>query len=209
MGKMVDRSGTAIGRVAASSTPAYGQHPFPAYGQHPFPASRRVRLKENAMLNRIKSLAAGFGASSGSSSSAASIDTNEETKQLAAAALMVEAATMDGNFDESEADAISRIIRHHFGLNEEEAASLLDAAREAQEAANHLMRFTKAVKESFPFEERVKIIEMLWEVVYADGEVHHYEANLIRRINGFSMYPTGTPGPPASELRPGLELAPR
>ena len=176
MGKMVDRSGTAIGRVAASSTPAYGQHPFPA--------SRRVRLKENAMLNRIKSLAAGFGASSGSSSSAASIDTNEETKQLAAAALMVEAATMDGNFDESEADAISRITRHHFGLNEEEAASLLDAAREAQEAANHLMRFTKAVKESFPFEERVKIIEMLWEVVYADGEVHHYEANLIRRING-------------------------
>ena len=136
------------------------------------------------MLNRIKSLAAGFGASSGSSSSAASIDTNEETKQLAAAALMVEAATMDGNFDESEADAISRITRHHFGLNEEEAASLLDAAREAQEAANHLMRFTKAVKESFPFEERVKIIEMLWEVVYADGEVHHYEANLIRRING-------------------------
>ncbi len=135
------------------------------------------------MLNRIKSLAAGFGASSGSGPSA-SVDTNEETKHLAAAVLMVEAATMDGNFDDSEADTISRIAQHHFGLTEEEAESLLEAAREAQENANHLIRFTKAVKESFPFEERVKIIEMLWEVVYADGEVHHYEANLIRRING-------------------------
>ena len=134
------------------------------------------------MINRIKSLAAGFGSSSGAAST--SVDTGEETKHLAAAVLMVEAATMDGSFDDSEADAISRIARRHFGLNEEEAASLLAAAREAQEDANHLLRFTRAVKESFPIEERVKIIEMLWEVVYADGEVHPYEANLIRRING-------------------------
>jgi len=135
------------------------------------------------MLNRIKSLAAGFGASSGSSS-AASIDTTEETKHLAAAVLMVEAATMDGSFDDSEADAISRIAQRHFGLNEEEAASLLEAARDAHEQSSQLLRFTRSLKESFPFEERVKIIEMLWEVVYADGVVHHYEANLIRRING-------------------------
>lgn len=58
------------------------------------------------MLNRIKSLAAGFG-SSGGSGPAYSIDTKEETKHLAAAVLMVEAATMDGNFDESEADAVA------------------------------------------------------------------------------------------------------
>lgn len=135
------------------------------------------------MINRIKSLATALSASGGSGGSS-SVDAGEETKHLAAAVLMVEAATMDGSFDDSEANAISRIAQRHFGLNEEEAASLLEAAREAQEDANHLMRFTKAVKEGFPIEERVKIIEMLWEVVYADGVVHHYEANLIRRING-------------------------
>ncbi len=132
------------------------------------------------MINRIKSLAAAFGGSGGGPSVVA----DEETEHLAAAVLMVEAATMDGSFDDSEADAISRIAQRHFGLNEEEAASLLDAARDAHERSSQLLRFTRTVKEKFPIEERVKIIEMLWEVAYADGEVHHYEANLIRRING-------------------------
>ena len=132
------------------------------------------------MINRIKSLATAFGTSGGASS----IDTGEETKHLAAAVLMVEAATMDGSFDDSEADAISRIAQRHFGLNEEEAASLLGAARDAHEQSSQLLRFTRTVKETFPIEDRVKIIEMLWEVAYADGVVHHYEANLIRRING-------------------------
>ena len=132
------------------------------------------------MINRIKSLAAAFGSSGG----APSIDTDDDTKHLAAAVLMVEAATMDGSFDDSEADAISRIAQRHFGLNEEEAASLLETARQAQDKATQLLRFTRTVKEKFPIEDRVKIIEMLWEVVYADGVVHHYEANLIRRING-------------------------
>ncbi len=135
------------------------------------------------MINRIKSLAAAFSGS-GESGGASSVDADEETKHLAAAVLMVEAATMDGSFDDSEAEAISRITQRHFGLNEEEAASLLEAAREAHEQSSQLLRFTRSLKESFPFEERVKIIEMLWEVAYADGVVHHYEANLIRRING-------------------------
>ena len=135
------------------------------------------------MINRIKSLAAAFSGS-GESGGASSAGADEETKHLAAAVLMVEAATMDGSFDDSEADAISRIAQRHFGLNAEEAVSLLEAARDAQEQSSQLLRFTRAVKEKFPIEERVKIIEMLWEVVYADGVVHHYEANLIRRING-------------------------
>ena len=135
------------------------------------------------MINRIKSLAAAFSGS-GESGGASSAGADEETKHLAAAVLMVEAATMDGSFDDSEADAISRIAQRHFGLNEEEAASLLEAARDAHEQSSQLLRFTRSLKESFPFEERVKIIEMLWEVAYADGVVHHYEANLIRRING-------------------------
>ena len=135
------------------------------------------------MINRIKSLATVFNAPA-ASGGASGIDSGGETKHLAAAVLMVEAATMDGSFDDSEADAISRIAQRHFGLNEEEAASLLEAAREVQADSNQLLRFTRAIKDAFPLEERVDIIEMLWEVVYADGKVHHYEANLMRRING-------------------------
>jgi uncharacterized tellurite resistance protein B-like protein len=134
----------------------------------------------NAMINRIKSLAAAFGGSV----DAPKVVADEETEHLAAAVLMVEAATLDGSFDDSEADAISRIAQRHFGLNEEEAASLLEAARETHEQSSQLLGFTRSLKEAFPFEERVKVIEMLWEVAYADGVVHHYEANLIRRING-------------------------
>jgi uncharacterized tellurite resistance protein B-like protein len=159
------------------------------------------------MINRIKSLAAAFS-TSGGSGGASSVDTGEETKHLAAAVLMVEAATMDGSFDDSEADAISRIAQRHFGLNEEEAASLLEAARDAHEQSSQLLRFTRTVKETFPIEDRVKIIEMLWEVAYADGVVHHYEANLIRRINGLVYVSDRDSGAARKRVAARLGLSP-
>lgn len=107
-----------------------------------------------------------------------------DEKSLAAAALMIEAARLDGSFDDAERTAITAIVRRHFGLDEAETAELVAEAAAAQAETNHLLRFTRAVKDAYPPEERVEIIEMLWEVAYADGELHAYEANLLRRIGG-------------------------
>ena len=96
---------------------------------------------------------------------------------------------MDGEFDDAEAKTILRLIRERFSLSEDEAESLLADAKKAQEETNHLLRFTQAIKDGFPLEERVNIIEMLWEVAYADGELHPFEANLVRRVTGLLYVP--------------------
>lgn len=103
--------------------------------------------------------------------------------QICAAALLVEAAWLDGEFTADERISISGALQTHFGLNEDEAASLLAEAEKVQEDAIEISRFTRAVK-SMPEEQRVQILEAMWEVVLADGELHAYEANLLRRVGG-------------------------
>lgn len=131
------------------------------------------------MLNRLKTLFAG-----NSSDSVAEKIHSISEKQLAAAALLVEAARMDASFDQVERSTIERVVQSRFDLSSEETSTLIDEAEKAQNAANHLLRFTRTIKDTFPSEERIELMEMLWEVVYADGELDQYEDNPMRRIGG-------------------------
>ena len=107
-----------------------------------------------------------------------------EAKQLAAAALLVEAAHLDGAFGERERAAMAASLKRFFGLSDDDVAALIAAAGDAQADASHLQRFTRVLKEAYEPQERVELIEMLWEVVYADGILDDYEGNLLRRIGG-------------------------
>ncbi len=107
-----------------------------------------------------------------------------EEKQLAAAALMVEAARLDDNFDTEERERIAALLQGHFSLSESEAGDLLTAGEKASSDSVEWQGFTRAIKDGFEPEERIALIEMLWEVAYADGLLHDYEASLIRRITG-------------------------
>ena len=107
-----------------------------------------------------------------------------ESNAMAAAVLMVEAARLDGDFNVSERQSIHSIVTRHFRLDEEEADELISEAEAIHDDTNHLIKFTRAIKNSYSPEQRIAIIEMLWEVVYADGVLHDYEANLLRRIGG-------------------------
>jgi len=119
---------------------------------------------------------------SGENQTAAASEGFDEV-QICAAALLVEAAWLDGEFTADERTSISDTLRKYFQLNAEEAASLLTEAEKIQEDAIEISRFTRAVK-SMPEPQRVEILEALWEVVLADGELHAYEANLLRRVGG-------------------------
>lgn len=107
-----------------------------------------------------------------------------EDRQLAAAALMVEAATMDSEFHAAERVRIGDLIQQRFGLSAAEAGDLLSEAERAAADSVQWHGFTQAVKDGFDHAERIELIEMLWEVAYADGELHDYEASLLRRIAG-------------------------
>jgi uncharacterized tellurite resistance protein B-like protein len=107
-----------------------------------------------------------------------------EERQLAAAALMVEAASMDSTFDAAERTRIGELIRERFALGADEATDLIAEAERAVSASVQWHGFTSAIKDGFDHAERVELIEMLWAVAYADGELHDYEASLLRRIAG-------------------------
>ena len=129
------------------------------------------------MINRIKTLL-----SAGIANDVAPADS--EAPQLAAAALLVEAACMDGHFDGDERDAVCAALGAHFGLSEAEAGTLIEEAEAAHHEATDLHRFTRAINDRYDHDDRLAVMEMLWEVVYADGRLHAYEANLIRRVGG-------------------------
>ena len=133
------------------------------------------------MLNRIKSL---FEKPSDASSNAGPKSATFSEKEIAAAALMVEAAHLDGSLDEAESRAIKDIAMRAFSLNEDEANDLIAAARALQDGSAQLLYFTRTIKDHYSEKQRIELIEMLWEVAYADGELHPYEANLLRRIGG-------------------------
>ena len=129
------------------------------------------------MIDRIKTLLRGPDVSG-----AAPVEA--EAPKLAAAALLVEAACMDGHFDGNERDAVCSALGAHFGLSDAEADTLIEQAEAAHHEATDLHRFTRTINDRYDHDDRIAVMEMLWEVVYADGRLHAYEANLIRRVGG-------------------------
>ncbi len=109
---------------------------------------------------------------------------SQEELHLAAAALMVEAARLDGDFDDTERTRISDILQRRFALDGDSAAALIDAAIGAVDKIPEIYGFTRTVRQNFDHDERVAMLELLWEVAYADGELHDYEASLLRRVTG-------------------------
>lgn len=105
-----------------------------------------------------------------------------EAKQLAAAALLVEAARRDEQFTVGEREAIKKIITEHFTLSAEEAADLLTLAEERQKVPMGEWIFTRAVAEGFDREEREQVVEMIWEVALSDGLLHRLESMMIATL---------------------------
>ncbi len=104
--------------------------------------------------------------------------------QLACAALLVESASVDDHFDPAERARIREIIETRFELPPDEAASLLAEAERVVGESTQILRFTRAVKDALEYDDRVALVEMLWEVVYADGVADALENQLMRRICG-------------------------
>jgi len=128
------------------------------------------------MLNRIKSIFAANGTNAGQA--------QQDDLKLASAALLVEAAVLDGEFDDAERATIERLLIDHFSLSTAEVTKLITDAEATVADANELYTLARTVKDGVDLDERTAIIEMLWEVAYADGEVHDYESNLVRRLAG-------------------------
>ena len=132
------------------------------------------------MLDRIKTLLTGTTADSGGRAE----DPEEARLRSAAAVLLVEAASLDGELDAQEREAIAQILSERFDLTATEVEELTAAAEHRASETVELYSLTRVLKDSLSPAERIEIVEMLWAVAYADGELHHYEDSLVRRVAG-------------------------
>ena len=102
--------------------------------------------------------------------------------RLALGALLVRVAKTDGHYSEDEMRRIERILGARHGLTPFEATRLRRDAEALESEAPDTVRFTRAIKDAVPYEERLGVIEALWDVVLSDGVRDHEEDALLRLI---------------------------
>ena len=104
--------------------------------------------------------------------------------ELAVAALLIEAGRMDDQFDTAERAAIERLLQDHFDLSHDAVQSLMQAAEAAVRQSTQFFPFTREIVQRISHDDRAHILEMMWEVAYADGVLDPQEDALLRRIAG-------------------------
>jgi uncharacterized tellurite resistance protein B-like protein len=107
---------------------------------------------------------------------------DDGTLRRAVAALLMEAARVDDSLDEPERERIQTLLAWRFGLGPFEAAQLGTDAERASEGAVSWHALTHTIREHCDEPARIRIVEMLWDVILADGNVDALEANLMRRV---------------------------
>ncbi|HUD87922.1 MAG TPA: TerB family tellurite resistance protein [Xanthobacteraceae bacterium] len=105
----------------------------------------------------------------------------EDDYRLAAAALLVHAAAIDGDMSPSERDKLHAVIKQRFNLDDTATAELIEKATAAEHEAVDLYHFTHQLNRALDEAGRARIVEMMWEIVYADGKRDELEDNLVWR----------------------------
>ena len=130
------------------------------------------------MINKIKNLISNLSKK------------EEEHKELdsslldnACAALLVEIAFADKDFDDTEKDSLRETLVKTYSLNEEEIEEIIQDADRSVEESTSLYGYTRIVNNEFNYEDKLDLIRNLWKVAYADGNLDKYEEHLLRKIS--------------------------
>jgi uncharacterized tellurite resistance protein B-like protein len=141
------------------------------------PIFERAGFWKAVMFDALKSF---FAEVSGAEAPARSF--GEEDYRLAAVALLVHVANVDGETTLSERRRLKTIIAARFGLDAKETSELIATAEHSDREAVDFYRFTSVLKRALDDDRRQKIVEMLWDIAFADGVVDEIEENTIWRI---------------------------
>ena len=106
----------------------------------------------------------------------------EHDVRVATCALFVEMARIDEKFTQAEVDTILSILREKYGLSREHADALLAEADKELEASVDLWQFARLINENYSVDEKIEIIETLWQMVYVDGKMDRYEHYLMNKL---------------------------
>src|SRR3954469_21401197 len=105
----------------------------------------------------------------------------ENDYRLAAAGLLIHASAIDGKMTEAEREKLSAVLKSRFSLDDAATQELIDVGTVAENEAVDLYHFTHLINRTLDEAGRLGIIEMMWEIVFADGRVNEFEDNLMWR----------------------------
>lgn len=107
----------------------------------------------------------------------------EHQLQLASAALLVEITFADDTVTAEENATLKQLIQHHFQLNQQETKDLLQLAHTAKHEATDYYRFTSLLNQNYSQQQKIRLIEYLWLLAFADNHLDKLEEHLIRRLS--------------------------
>jgi uncharacterized tellurite resistance protein B-like protein len=140
------------------------------------------------MLRSLKDL---FGALQPPSAAAASASTAEHTVQLATAVMLIEVMRADPDIDRAAELAVINALREKFSLAEDEVERLVELAHRAARDATDWFEFTSHINEHFEMPAKIRMVEYMWRVAYADGELSAHERHVMWRISDLLHVPHG------------------
>ena len=107
----------------------------------------------------------------------------EHHLRLASAALLIEVAIIDQNFDDAEIEAMNQILQNKFSITPKETNELIQLAKTESDDATSMYQFTRLLNDSCDQKQKFKLLEGMWTIAYADGNIDKYEEYMIRKIS--------------------------
>jgi len=106
-----------------------------------------------------------------------------ERIRVATCVLLLQMARSDNEFTDAERETITVLLKKDFGLSDELAAELLDLSHKKLEESVDLWQYTNLIKKDYSLEEKIRVIESIWKVVYADGKLDPHEDYLVHKLS--------------------------
>ena len=102
--------------------------------------------------------------------------------RIATCALLLEISNIDGEFSALERESIISIMKRNFDLSDEHATTLLEASNEELKGSIDIWQFTNLINQNYSIEDKIRVVEMVWDVVYADGKLDKHEDYLVHKL---------------------------
>ena len=115
---------------------------------------------------------------------AAAPTADEHTLELATAVLLVEVMRAQPEITAGERATVIAALRTKFSLAEDELARLVELAEQASRSSSDFHQFTSVLNDRFSQPQKIRIVEMMWDVAYADGNLDAHENHVIARVAG-------------------------
>lgn len=109
-------------------------------------------------------------------------DTTQHRLQVATAAMLIEMARADFDVHPEEIEQVKQAVQTTFGLSQADTEELIRLAQEEAKQATDYYQFTSLINKGFSQKEKIQVVELMWQVAYADGHMDKYEDHLVRKL---------------------------